>query len=327
MLAGIEEVVAPLGTALTDPQAVLVHRLAPTAYLLYDSDSAGLKATFRSGDALLGHGLAVRVVTLPPGEDPDTFVAKGGREALEAVLDASVDVFERKIQLLDRAGYFSTLARKREALDKLLPTIRITSDPLTQDLYIARTGEAAGVSRELLQRELAAPARPVREEPVAPMRARMPDRRGARPHRGAQAERELTRVMLHQRRFVESIAERIDVGQFADPAYRQIATALLRSDPDADAAEISMSLEPEAVEVLEELLAEQGGLDRPDDLIAGAIGSVLMRELDRRLLEIDRELPLADAGQMDELIREKERLVTEVNGLGRPRWKQFNPPA
>jgi hypothetical protein len=155
----------------------------------------------------------------------------------------------------------------------------------------------------------------------------MPDRRGARPHRGAQAERELTRVMLHQRRFVESIAERIDVGQFADPAYRQIATALLRSDPDADAAEISMSLEPEAVEVLEELLAEQGGLDRPDDLIAGAIGSVLMRELDRRLLEIDRELPLADAGQMDELIREKERLVTEVNGLGRPRWKQFNPPA
>src|SRR6185503_10745491 len=78
MLAGIEEAVAPLGTALTEAQAALIKKYAPTAYLLYDSDPAGLKATFRSGDVLLSTGVSVRVVSLPGGEDPDTFVRKAG---------------------------------------------------------------------------------------------------------------------------------------------------------------------------------------------------------------------------------------------------------
>ena len=65
VLAGIEEVVAPLGTALTDEQAQLLVRYAPEVFLLYDSDEAGQKATFRSGLELLGHKATVRVVTLP----------------------------------------------------------------------------------------------------------------------------------------------------------------------------------------------------------------------------------------------------------------------
>src|SRR5688572_1743768 len=82
MAAGIESVVAPLGTALTEPQAELIRKYANTVFLLYDSDKAGLKATFRAGDVLLRQGFKVHVVTLPQGEDPDTFVANQGREAL-----------------------------------------------------------------------------------------------------------------------------------------------------------------------------------------------------------------------------------------------------
>ena len=73
MAGGIEEVVAPLGTALTEMQAALLRKYTRNVFLLYDSDAPGLKATFRSGDELLRQGLSVRVVTLPTGEDPDTF--------------------------------------------------------------------------------------------------------------------------------------------------------------------------------------------------------------------------------------------------------------
>ena len=72
MSSGIEEVVAPMGTALTETQVGLLRKYTRNVFLLYDSDAAGLKATFRAGDELLRQGFAVRVVTLPPGEDPDS---------------------------------------------------------------------------------------------------------------------------------------------------------------------------------------------------------------------------------------------------------------
>ncbi|NUS98273.1 MAG: DNA primase [Gemmatimonadaceae bacterium] len=153
MAAGVDEVVAPLGTALTEEQARLVTRYAKKVYLLYDADAPGQKAAFRSGDELLRQGAAVHVVTLPEGEDPDSYVAKHGAEGLRARLGEAVDLFERKVQILERAGWFGDLAGKRRALDRLLPTIRATADPLMRDIYIARASEASGVSRELLAEE------------------------------------------------------------------------------------------------------------------------------------------------------------------------------
>ena len=142
MLAGIESVVAPLGTALTEEQASMISRQTKNVFLLYDSDAAGQKATFRAGDLLLSQGVSVRVVTLPDGEDPDTFVDSHGRAALETHIDGAVDVFDRKVQILERQGWFADLHKRRRAIDRLLPTIRATADLVTRDMYIARASEA-----------------------------------------------------------------------------------------------------------------------------------------------------------------------------------------
>src|SRR5205823_5094225 len=91
-LAGIEEVVAPLGTGLTPEQAQLVKRHTGHVILLYDSDDAGLRATFRAGDELLRQGLRVSVATLPAGEDPDTLVQRHGATGLDALLKDAVDI-------------------------------------------------------------------------------------------------------------------------------------------------------------------------------------------------------------------------------------------
>ena len=153
-LAGIEHVVAPLGTALTSEQAVTLRRFARAAILLYDSDRAGLRATFRNGDELLRHGLLVRVASLPPGEDPDTLVQKGGAAALEPYLRDAMDVLERKLLLLEQRGWFEDVAKRRDALDRILPTLRAAADPMIRDLYIGRVSERVGISRETLEREV-----------------------------------------------------------------------------------------------------------------------------------------------------------------------------
>jgi DNA primase len=341
--AGIESVVAPMGTALTEEQAKLVRRYTDRVYLLYDSDKAGLKATFRSGDELLRQGAAVQVVTLPEGEDPDSFVRAQGARGLEAQLAASIDVFERKIQILERGGWFADLRRKRQALDRLLPTLRATSDPLTRDLYLGHASTAAGVSREMLERELAlaprgrsarppalaGPERDPREQrgqPVPPpdaRRVRRGDRRKVSGERTLGAERELVRVLLHRPAYFEQVVERVGADGFRDGELRRIFAAMVALGADVGPEPLAERLDPDSVEAMQELLDEPGGLDHADEIVSGSLALLHERQLAERMSEIDRELPLANSEEKDRLTREKMSLTAELRRLGGRSWKQF----
>ncbi|MDE3127081.1 MAG: DNA primase [Gemmatimonadota bacterium] len=337
MMAGVDEVVAPLGTALAEPQAELLRRYTRNVFLLYDSDTAGLKATFRAGDELLRLGMAVQVVTLPEGEDPDSFVRAHGREGLESHLAQAIDVFERKIQLLERGGWFSDLRRKRQALDRLLPTLRAVSDPLTRDLYVARTAEAAGVSRELLEREIGHGPEPVRggsagppppppeyfeEEPPAPPapRAAGRDRRRAP---GVRTEWELVRVMLHQPTYLEMVAERVGPDDFRDPALRAIYGRIAAAGPDRTVQELASGLDDEAGGVLELLLEEDGGLESADQLVQEYLKRLQLERLQRQRAEIDEHLRIAGEAEKSELLARKQALTEESRLLGGRDWAGF----
>ena len=345
--AGIDSVVAPMGTALTDEQAKLIRRYTERVYLLYDSDKAGLKATFRSGDELLAQGAAVQVVTLPEGEDPDTFVRTNGAPGLEAQLSSSIDIFERKIQLLERGGWFADLRKKRQALDRLLPTLRATSDPLTRDMYLGHAATAAGVTRELLERELTAPARArsgrMTARPSAPPRddaeqeqwrspvpraepppARQRQSRRVAGERAASAERELVRVLLHRPAYFEQVVERAGEESFRDPEMRRIFAALVVHGADAGPDVLAGQLDGDSVVVMQELLEETGGLDHADEAVNGSLSAMHERNLTERMSEIDREMPIASDSQKDELTREKMALFKELGTLGGGQWwKKF----
>ena len=340
--AGLEPVVAPLGTALTEQQAAMLARYTRTAYLLYDSDRAGLKATFRAGDELLRHSFAVQVVTLPEGEDPDTFVDAHGADALREQLERSVDVFERKVQLLDRAGWFADLSRKRRALDRLLPTIRATADALTRDMYLARASEAAGVAKDLLAREVEAgsatgrtrysgPAAPreEREPPPSvegPSRPRTRDRRTSDRRtraRGESAERELVRVMLHERGEVDGLAERVDPAEFRNAELREIFQTLVQLGDGIGIEELSSALTPAAVEEMQALLEEPDALVDIRRSIDDSLAALRVREMETRLAEIDRLLPLAAGEEKDVLIVEKIKLRRDVQAAGGQGFRHF----
>jgi DNA primase len=331
MAAGVTTVVAPMGTALTDAQAAALRKLTKNVFLLYDSDKAGLQATFRSGDELLRQGVSVRVVTLPEGEDPDTFVKKHGANALTTHLKDAVDVFDRKIQLLERAGMFAELQKKRRALDRLLPTVRATSDEIMRDLYITRASEVSGVAREVLERELAgrsgAPSPSAarstgpRVSPAA--RVRRGERRAQHLERGASAERELIRAMLFVRARVEQITERLGQESFREPQYRAIYLALIAAGPDATIEEVSAHLDEDTVGAVEEILAEGSYQIDPERTISDSLATLRARDLDRRAAELDRIIPLAEGEQKDKLIAEKDEIRKELKATGRNYFKKF----
>jgi DNA primase len=331
MAAGVTTVVAPMGTALTDAQAAALRKLTRNVFLLYDSDKAGLQATFRSGDELLRQGVSVRVVTLPEGEDPDTFVKTHGAGALAAHLKEAVDVFDRKIQLLERAGMFAELQKKRRALDRLLPTVRAASDEIMRDLYISRASEVSGVAREVLERELAGkPATPppaaarVNGPRVSPeARVRRGERRAQHMERGASAERELIRAMLFIRSRVEQITERLGKESFREPQYRAIYLALIAAGPQATIEEVSAHLDEDTVGAVEEILAEGAYQIDPERTISDSLATLRARDLDRRAAELDRIIPLAEGAQKDKLIAEKEQIRSELKATGRNYFKKF----
>src|SRR5262249_5073837 len=110
---------------------------------------------------------------------------------------------------------------------------------------------------------------------------------------------------------------------FADPVYRAIFTELTNADHDAPVDQIAAGLDEEATEGLQEMMNENGGIDRAEEAIDGSIKQLLSREIAHRLSEIDSLVPLAGADEKDDLIREKKRLAGEMQALGRQRWKKF----
>jgi DNA primase len=329
VVAGVESVVAPLGTALTEPQAELIRKYTNTVFLLYDSDQAGLKATFRAGDILLKQGFKVHVVTFPEGDDPDTFVAKHGKEKLESQLALAIDVFERKIQILQRGGWFGDLRRKRVALDRLLPTIRATSDEITRGLYMARASEIVGVSEEILQRELKQPRRdrqvstpePQSDERPVPQ-VRSAERRSNLSSEGGSAERELVRLLIHRRQHVEAVAEACGTESFRDARLAEIFNSLVAS-PEESLETVAADLSDDAVSLLNDLSMNGGGLDDPSRILRDCIAVLKRRDLGEEIEAIDRELPLADDAEKDELVRRKQQLAAEIKALGGRRWPSF----
>jgi hypothetical protein len=133
----------------------------------------------------------------------------------------------------------------------------------------------------------------------------------------------LLRVMLHDRRYVELVAERLGADSFTDETYRMIFTELVALGPEATIGEIAGGFDREAIEVLEELVGEEGGMDRASEIVDGSLNTIASRDLDARLTDIDRVMPLAAPDEKDDLIREKERLLRQMQALGRGRFKSF----
>jgi len=305
-LAGIEEVVAPLGTGLTPEQAQLLQRHAPHVTLLYDSDDAGLRATFRAGDELLRQGLRVSVATLPPGEDPDTLVQKRGAAGLEAILKDAVDPLERKIQILDRKAFFSSLPGRRRALDRLLPTIRAAKDPITRELYISRAAEAAGVRKDVLEREVtgdggrgtggAAPSLVPR--PLSPL--------------PASAEKALLLLMLEGEPWLARVTEAVDAEELQFLPYRAVFEAV--------ADDAVLALDDTSARAYEQLKGEGLGGRDPNEMYELAVTWMEARRLERQLEQLDDQLPFESPERQASLIAEKRRVFDELRKRY-PRYK------
>ncbi|MCZ8198024.1 MAG: DNA primase [Flavobacterium sp.] len=153
--AGIENVVASSGTALTPEQIRLINRLTKNITVLYDGDAAGLRASIRGIDLILEEGMNVRVCTFPEGEDPDSFAKKATHEELIKYLDENAkDFIQFKASLLmDEAK--NDPIKKADLIRDMVVSISKIKDRIQREIYIQECSRIMDISEQVLLNTLA----------------------------------------------------------------------------------------------------------------------------------------------------------------------------
>ena len=144
--AGIANVVAPQGTAFTENQARILKRYVNEVVLCFDSDAAGAKAVDRSLDALLENDLVVRVVELPPGEDPDSLIRRDGKEQFEERVANARDFFDYWIDREIAGVDLTSMSSKIQAARNLATTVSRVHDPVLRGEVINKASARLGVA-------------------------------------------------------------------------------------------------------------------------------------------------------------------------------------
>ena len=152
--AGIENVVSSSGTALTVEQIKLIKRLTENVTILFDGDSAGIKASFRSIDMLLSEAMNIRVLLFPDGDDPDSFSRKHPQDYVENFIkNEAKDFIDFKAEiLLKEAG--SDPIKKAESIRDIVKSVAFVQNALKQEVYLKEVSAKFGISEQSLFNEL-----------------------------------------------------------------------------------------------------------------------------------------------------------------------------
>lgn len=293
--AGLRHTVATSGTAFTAEQAKLLKRIVSRVALTYDGDRAGQDAMMRSLGTLLAEGLDVAVVDLPPGEDPDTLIRRGGIEAWESARGRACDPVEFVHRhVLRREGAGDPEERALKAVVLLAAGIE---DSIRRERFVNRADEVFGVQLTGFRAALlrAVQYRRAGQDAEGPLRAAMNHSRKL----SQDLERRLLQALLLAPEEIEAIRTQLSPEDFRDPVCGALALELWSGNSRGEGA------------LARELMAAGGeGLDWAAEA-RGAARRMLERRLRQRLQDRRAQLKHAHVAQ------EAARLMQEIDEIAR----------
>jgi DNA primase len=247
----IRNICAVCGTALTEDQARLLARYANRVYIINDGDRAGMRAAVRASDQLIVQGLETRIVVLPEGEDPDSYVVKEGADALRDLMRSAPDYFTYLREEAERGN--RKTYRRNQVIQHLLGTISRVDDGVKRDLYMQELSQLFGVPVQTLRSGLKKPSVQRESEEKTP----------AGESRRQKYQKMLFRLGLEGDRFATEIVEKLDEEDIEGVHFRNIYKAMgnaLRSEIDVARAD---TLAAEGDSEFAQLFSEIALMDPP----------------------------------------------------------------
>ncbi len=164
--ADFKNVVASMGTSLTQDQARLIKRYTDTVLISYDGDGAGQKANMRGLEILNGEGLNVKVVPLPEGLDPDDVIKRFGADGYRSCLDAAMPLIDYKLSVCRKSFDLSKTEDKRKYVSEAIKIIKTADSSAEQEELLKRLRDETGITFESLNRDLNSTPQPAETKKV-----------------------------------------------------------------------------------------------------------------------------------------------------------------
>ncbi len=300
--AGLDNVVASMGTAFSEEQAKLLKRMAAEVIFCYDSDSAGRKASVRAVSIAQRAGLKVRIAGVPEGKDPDEFVRHRGKEAFLEVLGAAQNGIDFQIDETILQNNVTNLAGKVEAVSNILPFLLECKSEIEAAEHIRRLAGRLTIDEGLIAEEYRRALRKGGAQREVPASLPVPTERGGVSQK---AEELLLQLLIEYPELSEECEEVVQQTGFADPSLEQIYSRLHELGEELTTDKLNANLDDAA----QSALARIANNTLPEGDSAQLLGDCL-RQLKRNYLE-------KEYAKHSHLAQEYERMADErfVNEL------------
>src|SRR5687767_3275483 len=310
--AGLTHTVATLGTALTPDHVQMLRRFASKVVLLFDPDAAGVRAALRGLDLFVNSGLGVKVVTLPAGEDPDTYVRKEGIDAFTRLEQQAPSLLDFALEQSVKTAESTTMEGRVQSVDEILRILQKSEHPIEREERIRLVAERFGINQQRLIDRYPALQEKARPRSPVPGKGPVP---APLIQKSAPEERDLVYLLLHGQ-LIPADVRRLQPAAFSVPACRRIvekALATLEQDGRVGLRRLLDAIvdDPDCGSLATELSLQEEHFDDPRAHIQGCLNTIdrkraeaVMRDLITALKAAEREGRVEDARALNARVNE-----------------------
>lgn len=310
---GIRNVVASLGTALTSAQVNLLGRYTEEAILIFDADEGGQKATQRSLELFGKAGISVKIASLPPGFDPDSFIRQEKRRGLEEIIHKALPLMEYLLGEAIRRHGIGTIEGKVRVLRELIPAWQNLKDSLEQNLYVELMANKLGLKEGQIRSQLKE-----RAKSEAIVMESLPA------SSGPAHERVLLQLMLSRSSLMPEIERLLREERLENPRFQKLAQEIVRFWKNQKKFEIHEFLDQladdDVRDLVSELLLTEESITDPERMLRDCWRRFRFHHLQKEIKRVDEEIRqriqegksgATDVSSIKELLLRKQRLLQE----------------
>lgn len=309
--AGVDNIVASLGTALTVEQIRLLRRYTQNVVMLFDADPAGESAMVRSLDLLIEEGMNVKVAALADGEDPDSFIRKFGVESFQQRVSQAFSVFDFKMKTLLERFDAKTPEGKARICAQMFPMIQRFENVIIRTEYLKKLASVLTISEDALTTEI----RKIKNPPLASSQPAAVKTEELETH---SAEQNLLRLMLEDESFIPYVKGEIAASDFRDVRVRAVIDQMfhmVEGGRDIKAANVLQNLTDEKILkfVSQIMTSERAFVENKEKMRHDCVNKIKSCRLKLKRQELLKEIQLAehsrDENRLNELKEEFNQIV------------------
>ena len=311
--AGIKNVVASLGTALSSSHASLLKRFSDRVVIVYDGDDAGALATLRGLHLLLKEALRVRIALLPPDQDPDSYVRSKGVDSFNDEIEKAVNLIEFQIQRAVRQGALRNVEIKAEAVKEIGLTLSNVESQVQLNEYVKYTARELDINENALWRELRSSGVGTKVKyapgvdqdlPSSPAKASLSPRESI--------EEELVETLIQFPDFISYVKDQLHYEDFTRPDLARVVQTLWEagaSETSIDMQDLVSSSDEKSRSIISNAILRRPPPPNPKARVDGCLQKF------RQFLLLDREQSIRSKAlsQADDDIDTLEQLVELSN--------------